>query len=705
MVKESPLNTSFSRTFQENFHEASTSIWNLKGRVLVIAEKPKAAGKIARALSEDCITHRYSEVVYYEIRKGDLRIFVASAAGHLYELHTKTPGYPVFEYTWVPAYVVNSEKKYTKPYLDLLDKLFKTCYYYVNACDYDIEGSVIGYLLIKFHGDEKRAFRAKFSSLTTPEIRASFTKLTPLDHNMIEAGLCRHELDWIWGINISRALMRAVYVSTQKKVTLSAGRVQTPTLKYVVDYDVNRRFFIPLPQYTLTVTLKKGAETLTAEFTNNPITREIEAREIKKTVEQHRHLLVKSYSASRLRYDPPPPFNLSDLQEEAARIYGLSPMKTQQIAEQLYLDALISYPRTNSQKYPPSLNYEEILGKLARIPEYSRLVSRLFSETRGSLKPVEGEKEDPAHPAIYPTGVLPQRLTREQAAIYDLIVRRFLATFAPPAVVLHVKAVFTTPDGLHAFEAKGLSVEYPGWMHYYPFHKPSTKTMPPLKPGDRLEVVKVNLRETYTRPPQKLKKIDILRWMEKVGIGTESTRAVIIEKLLERGYLKSTRTGVEASDLGIGVVEVVERFFPDLLSVDLTRKFEVLMEDIMRGLKRKESVIEEARKVILDLLAKFDLHVSDVGSLLARRLSLLDNYEKCAIPGCRGEKFKDNVCKIHYKAYEMLVQKYNEWKHRKDISFEEYVTKLLRLKSTGSYVKEVIKYYALGKNTSLVSKH
>lgn len=672
---------------------AKTSIWNLRGKTLVIAEKPKAAKKIAQALSSNYIVRRYREIPYYEINSNGSTIIIASAVGHLYELHTKIQGYPVFDYEWVPAYIVDVRKKYVRSYIELLDTLFKKCNYYVNACDYDIEGSVIGYLLIKFHGDLARAFRAKFSSLTTPEIKESFNQLTSLDHNMIEAGLCRHELDWIWGINISRALMRAIYVNTKKRMVLSAGRVQTPTLKHVVEHEIQRNLFIPIPQFSISVIVKKDSTLITADYSNNPIAKTEEVKFIKDKLEKSKYLVVKSYVTNKQRYNPPPPFNLSDLQEEAAKIYGFSPMKTQEIAEQLYLDALISYPRTNSQKLPPTLNYKEILNRIADIPQYRGLVSRLLGETKGILKPVEGEKEDPAHPAIYPTGVLPQKLTREQSAVYDLIVRRFLAAFAPQAVLIFIKAELTSLDYKYGFETTGLSIEQHGWMAYYPFHTPSSKLLPPMHLGEKLEIVKIKVKESYTKPPPRLKKIDVLRWMEKVGIGTESTRAIIIEKLFDRGYLKNTKTGIELSDLGVGVVEVIEAFFPDLVSVDLTRKFEVLMEDIMKNSRSRDQVLNEAKKVINELLLRFNERINDVGYFLAKKLSLTNEYSKCIIPGCRGDSFEKGLCKIHSSAYENILKTYEEWKARKNLSFEEYLSKIVKLKSTGSFVKEVAEHF------------
>lgn len=681
-------------SYQFKLHDKGfISIWELKGKVLVIAEKPKASKRIALALAQNPTVYRYKGIPYYEIRNATSTVIVASAAGHLYELHTDASGYPVFEYKWIPAYLVNDEKSHTKAYLELLEMLSKRCNYYVNACDYDIEGSVIGYLIIKHLGDERRAFRAKFSSLVPSELRASFSRLMPLDYDMIEAGLCRHELDWLWGINISRALMRAVFKSTGRRTTLSVGRVQTPTLKYVVDKTLERKLHIPLPQFSVHVLLEKDGARFVADLSTNPIARKADAEAVARLLSSHGYLVVKDLHIERYRYSPPPPFNLSDLQEEAARIYGLSPMETQNIAEQLYLEALISYPRTNSQKLPPGLNYKEILLKLAQIKDYSSLVSRLIAETKGILKPVEGEKEDPAHPAIYPTGLLPQKpLSKKQHAIYDLIVRRFLAVFAPPAIITRTKVILVTPRHEYSFEATGLVIESPGWLTYYPFHKPEARMLPYLRQGDVVKVVKVKVNRSYTKPPPRLRKIDILRWMESVGIGTESTRALIIEKLFERGYLASTRTGIDVTDLGFGIVDVIEKFFPELGSVELTRRFEALIEDIMKRRRLREEIVQGAKEVIRKLIEKFDMYSIEVGKMLSRSMGLEPVTSKCNIPSCRREPYANGLCKYHYQALELVKNMYSEWKNRENASFAEYLAKLAKLKLTGDYVRDVVKY-------------
>lgn len=669
------------------------SVWSLKGNVLVIAEKPKAARKIAEALSGSMglRIHRKYNVVYYEVPGLSQRIFIASASGHLFELATDKNSFPVFEYRWVPAHIVNKSKRYTANYLKLLSELCRTSEYFINACDYDIEGSVIGYLIIRSFGREERALRVKFSSLTYSELRSSFQNLSKLDYEMVEAGLCRHELDWLWGINVSRALMHSIKVATGKKYVLSAGRVQTPTLKYAVEKSLERNLFIPLPLYSVKVTVQVGRKKLVFEYEKNPLERLVEAEQVVKEVKAQKYLVVESFTRTIQRFNPPPPFNLGDLQEEAARIFGMSPYKTQSIAEELYLDALISYPRTNSQKLPPTLNYMDIVKRLGQNPMFTKLVGQLLEETRGVLRPVEGEKEDPAHPAIYPTGNTPMELRSDQKAIYELIVKRFLATFAKPAEFSQTKIVVMTPTKNHRFYLTGREILYEGWLAYYNYYSFESTRLPALKKGEKLEVIDVTISKDYTRPPKPLSKIDLLRWMESVEIGTEATRATIIEKLFQRNYLTTAGGRVDVTDLGYGVIEVLEVYFPALLSVDLTRKFEKLMNDIRLGNEKRERVVLEAKSTLEKLLREFESRAKDVGVTLSARLGILVAGSKCSIPGCNREQVGEGLCKIHLEALKRIFASYDEWRKRAgDIGFDEYLRKISKMKITGKWIRELI---------------
>jgi len=670
------------------------SIWGLKGRVLVIAEKPKAGSKIAFALSKDYEKARMYGVPYYIIKKPGLTIYVASAAGHLYGLYTNLRGYPVFEYEWRPLHEVEKNAEHTRKFLEVLRKLCEEADYFVNACDYDVEGSVIGFLIILFNGDPGRSFRAKFSSLTPEELRSAFNKLTNLDYEMIEAGLCRHELDWIWGVNISRALMEAVKASTGKKVILSAGRVQTPTLKYVTENNIARNLFIPLPQFTITAYIEKDGEVIKLEYAGPVIEEKKRVEDLIALMKQKPMLIVDRYEEKTITYSPPPAFNLGDLQSEAARIYGFSPYKTQSIAEKLYLEALISYPRTNSQKLPPTLDYRGIIENLARIPAFSKLARDLLTETRGILKPVQGPKDDPAHPAIYPTGVEPSGLSRDEWKIYELIVRRFLAAFAREALVYRRFVTLKHPSNPSylVFQASGQKVADPGWFKYYPYLELSETQLPRFHRGEVVRLVKVVPKRSYTKPPEKLSKIKILKWMEQVGIGTESTRARIIELLFKRGYLRSSGNAAEVTDLGLGVIEVLAEYFPELTSVELTRQFEEEMESIRLGLKSRLEVVEKAKKTLAMLLKKFDEHKEDIGFLLATRLKLAKPSKVCTVCGREAETLDANLCKYHSEAIKRVEEYYKEWYRREGVSWSEYLEKLSKLKSTGKWIREVLPY-------------
>ncbi len=644
----------------------------MKGHILVIAEKPKAAEKIALALGKPNKFKKYN-VPYWVIENGS-KIIVAPAAGHLFGLAPKSNGFPVFEYEWRPLYEIEKESAHTKKFIALLASLSKGAKLYVNACDYDIEGSVIGFMIIKNFGDLKRAKRMVFHALTPQELRRAWRNLKPLDWEMIEAGLARHELDWLWGINVSRALMRAYKAASKKNRSLSAGRVQSPTLNEAVKREIEIGTFVPLPYFV--VTLKVGEFTLdpTLRFENKE-----QADEWKGTCVGE----VVSVEELEEKYSPPYPFNLPDLQMEAARLYGFSPAKTQSIAEDLYLDAYISYPRTNSQKYPKGLDYEGILNQLLG-SQYSGLVRALKKETKGIFKPNNGPKDDPAHPAIYPTGKVPKGLDRDHMKIYDLIVRRFMATLATPSRYLVRRVIIDIKN--RRFKVVGKKRIWMGWTLYYPYSAPEEKPLPPYNEGEKVKV-RCTAKVQYTKPPERFTKAKMVKWMEKVGIGTEATRARIVETLFKRGYLKSINNKVYVTDLGMGVALVLSKYFPEIVSVELTRKFEEEMEKIRMGKKKREEVVNEAKKVLMYLMSKYKPHLSEVGKKLAQALGDLEPENKCAL--CHREAQEDGLCYLHSMAAKSLLEAYPTWKTRLGLSFKEYLERVSKMKGAGIYVRDV----------------
>ncbi len=670
--------------------------------IVIIAEKPKAGRKIAEALGYGRVRECRAWGIPFWLLWIDSTLYVvAPAAGHLFGLTTDEHGFPVFSYYWAPLWQVEESAKYTRKFYELLRVILRGARLAINACDYDIEGSVIGYMIIRAFFDVKRAKRMKFSALTPYDIRRAFQRLEPLDWEMIEAGLARHELDWVWGINVSRALMEAVRRVTGRRVTLSAGRVQSPTLMEAVRRDRERNLHLPLPRFAVEAVLLVDGKRVKARLA--VLDMRSEAETLASRLRRRGYLEVLSVQKKLVRLPPPPPFNLGDLQAEAARIYGYSPMKTQDIAEKLYLEALISYPRTNSQKIPPTVNVRSILEGLRRIPDYSRMASRLLAQVPAP-RPRQGSKDDPAHPAIHPTGEVPRGLSRDEVRIYDLIVRRFLASMMPSATVATVTVIAGAPELNVRVTLTGVTIVEKGWLEAYPFAAPSERRLPVLRKGDRLHITSLVLRVEYTKPPEPYTKASLVKWMEGVGIGTESTRARIVELLFERGYLRQRKggRGVEVTDLGYAVAELLASYFPELTSVKLTHYFEEMLEAIRMGRVSRERVLSEAKSYLTKLLTRFrESFIDEAGVVLATSLGLVKPREACRI--CGRTAYRAGMCRFHYEAYERVRKGYGEWARRLGgIGFREYLRRLASRREAGKWVKEVASYLLTSSETSML---
>ncbi|MCE4615069.1 MAG: DNA topoisomerase I [Desulfurococcales archaeon] len=673
---------------KQTSHRTNSNSCKLKpGYTLVIAEKPKAASRIALALNAGKKCY-YGRASYYIDQSR--RIVIASAAGHLYGLYTKKSGYPVFTYEWIPIHEYERGTYYLKPYYNLLSRLTRDAGLYVNACDYDIEGSVIGYMVIAKMGDPNRAKRMKYSTLTQAELRVAWRKLVPLDTDMVEAGIARHEVDWLWGINISRALMDLAKRTTGRRIILSAGRVQSPTLVKAYQDWMERRLYVPDPVFEVIVFLEKDGVKFNAKLIGDPETRK-EALMIAEQIGRDGKLQVLYVERKPYERKPPPPFNLPDLQAEASRIYGYSPSETQKLAEDLYLAATISYPRTNSQKLPATIGYRNIIGKLGSIYKYKDFTKSLLS--RDKLYPRQGPKEDPAHPAIYPTGYISGDLTPRHYRIHDLIVRRFLATFSDNALLVRTDSTLTDIHGRYKFQATGTSVVRPGWMEIYIFSRPEEKPIPPLSVGELVDVMDVKMKTVWPKPTDPpIRKINLVKWMEKVGIGTEATRARIVDTLYRRGYLKRGGMEDEVTNLGVGVARLVMNAFPQLSTPDLTRKLEEDLESIRIERNTRSKVVLETRRIITKLLDSYeDLLESEKANIVAEEAGLRIPKMKCRLCNMPAKTEVNGVplCDVHYEAYIKLKRRLPSLKYRVESPVDRLLSKIIRV--SGRFVADVAK--------------
>ncbi|HEW64061.1 DNA topoisomerase I [Fervidicoccus fontis] len=650
---------------------------------LIISEKPKAAKAIAEALSYKPISCKDNNITYYVINNNEKTTVIASTAGHLFTLSTNSKDYPVFDYEWVPRWLVEKGAFHLKKYYYLLSKLSKRASEYVNACDYDIEGSVIGYMIIKLLGNETKGKRMKFSTLTKEELLNSFKKIGPFDYDMIEAGICRHELDWIWGINTSRALMHIYKQASGKNIVLSSGRVQSPALIEVFDRYIEERSFFSPPKFQLTAVFSKDSYKFSSSHISSPFEYKKDAEEAKKRALNVKRGNVSDIKEEKERIPPPPPFNLSDLQYEASRIYGFSPSYTQKIAEDLYLDVLISYPRTNSQKLPPSIPHKNILENLSVLKEYEKQIEEV-KKRNPSYIPRQGRKEDPAHPAIYPTGKIPKDLKGDKLKLYDLIVRKYISTFMDDLVLIKRRVKINVGER-DVFETNGTIIESKGWFKAYKFYT-IEKAIPSLKLNDIVSIESIKIASYYPSKPKLHTKTSLLKWMESQNIGTEATRAQIIETLFKRGYLKSTSKGIIPTKLGIAVSLALKKYVSELTDVSLTRSFEVRLQEIRENKKSRSDVVKEAREVMSKIISQMKAQNEKIG----KELMLYSNTPKdkrCILCELPGEV--NGLCIIHYSALKKLSEGLEEWMKKTGEDKETSISKIEKNKSLGQAVREV----------------
>jgi len=581
---------------------------------LIITEKPNVAERIAEAIGNPEM-HRRGGIKYYGVNDN----FVAPAVGHIFTLDEKNKGpwrYPVFDIEWIPSHKASKASEFTKKYLENIEFLAEECDNFINACDYDIEGETIGFNVIKYACKqdplETNVKRMKFSTLTKDSILKAYKSLEPTNRGMADAGLTRHVLDWYWGINLSRALTLAIR-RARGYTTLSIGRVQGPTLKILAERDKEINAFKPQKYWELWMTANKDKDRVKALHREEKFWDREKAAQAKDNCGNT--ATVAKVTKSQYKQMPPTPFDLTTLQTEAYKHLKITPKRTLEVAQELYTNALISYPRTSSQILPPGINYKKIMEKLAGIPGYKEPIKLVLEKKK--LKPHNGKKKDPAHPAIFPTGEIPKALHAESEKIYDLILRRFLATFGDPAKRETVKLELNNNSEI--FIAKGTRTVEKGWHTLYgKYAKFEEEELPELKKNDILQVEEITMDEKETKPPKRYTPASIIRRMEKSNIGTKSTRSQVLDILFRRNYLKGK--SIEVTPLGMGVVETLDKFCPEVLSEKLTRKFEQEMEKIEAEKLKKGEVVEEGRESLTKICEEFNTHESDIGRLLARSL-------------------------------------------------------------------------------------
>jgi DNA topoisomerase-1 len=603
---------------------------------LIICEKPNASKKMAEALADGKpIKENVNGVPIYKLTHGNRDIIIACAVGHLYGLGEREKKgwiFPVFDIEWKPAADISKRSGFSKKYLTVIKKLAKEADEFTVATDYDQEGSVIGKNVVVFACKKKDANRMKFSTLTKDDLIEAYEhKSKHLDWPQAEAGDARHHLDFYNGINYSRALTSSIKTAGSFKL-MSTGRVQGPALKIIVNREKEIKAFKPVPfwQIELQGAVNKGD--ILAWHKEDKFWDKEKANKVMKKVKNEKKAIVDKAEKKQFKQAPPTPFDLTTLQMESYRCHRISPKETLEIAQELYTAGVISYPRTSSQQLSDKLGFKKIFNALSKQKEYSTLIKKLLSKK--SLIPNNGKKTDPAHPAIYPTGNVPNLSNEREQKVYDLIVKRFMATFAEEALRETMTIDVNCKDEM--FIAKGTRTVEKGWHIFYePYVKIEEEELPSVNKGDDVTVKKINMYDKETQPPKRYTPASIIKELEKKNLGTKATRASIVDTLFQRGYVDGK--SIAATNLGIKTIETLEKHVPQIVDEALTRHFEEEMEQIVEGKKAGKDVLSEAEKKITEIMSDFKKHEKEIGKeLLSANIETRDELSHLGnCPNCK----------------------------------------------------------------------
>jgi DNA topoisomerase-1 len=561
---------------------------------LIISEKANTAKKIAQFLSEGSVREgKHRSVPHHTFTwKGEETVSVGLKG------HVLNPEYPEEYSNWQkvePRQLIDAEilkAVSEKGVAQAITSLSKKADSVVIATDFDREGELIGVeaLSLVFEANPKlihHGERARFSALTPGEVGRAFDELMQVSNDLADAGEARQDIDLIWGATLTRWVSRAT--KRYGSAFLSVGRVQSPTLVLIAERERERRAFVPEPYWEREVGLRTG-EPFTVRHQTERFRDEARAKSAYENITDKATVVeVQQKSATR---KPPTPFNTTAFLTAAANI-GISPSRAARIAEDLYTDGYISYPRTDNTVYPRSLDLREVLGYLGSVEGVGPHAERLLSQE--GLSPTRGKKETTDHPPIYPTGPASRESMRDDRwKIYQLVVRRFLATLSAQAKTLRTTLRFDS--GGEPLVTGGTVVTEEGWLGVYPYSRRPDEEIPNLSEGDVVQVTDKQILSKETQPPGRYGAGRLINVMEDLGLGTKATRPNIIQNLYDRGYVHDDP--LVPTEKGMAVAQALTDFASEIASHEMTAQLERSMDEISEGRISKDTVVDSSREVL-----------------------------------------------------------------------------------------------------------
>lgn len=606
---------------------------------LVIVESPAKAKTIGKYLGSKYI--------------------VKASMGHIRDLPKSQIGVDV-ENDFNPKYITIRGKGSILKELKDASKKVKHVYL---AADPDREGEAIAWHLAHYlELNDTAACRVVFNEITKQAVKEAFKTPRSIDMDLVNAQQARRILDRLVGYKISPLLWKKV------KKGLSAGRVQSVTVKLIIDREHEIDAFIPEEYWSITAQLQHEKQSFDAKFygmngKKMELSNKEQVDQVLATIDNQPFRVVDVKEKERQRH-PAPPFITSSLQQEAARKLGFRASKTMSVAQQLYEGVelgkegtvgLITYMRTDSTRISPTAQEE---ARQFVTEKYG--ADYIPQEPRQYIK--KNSNAQDAHEAIRPTSIVREPdalkafLSRDQLRLYKLIWERFASSQMSSAVLDTMTVDYNSGEAI--FRSTGSKIKFAGFMKVYVEGNDDGtveeyKFLPALAVDDQIMPSEIDPKQHFTQPPPRYTEARLVRTLEELGIGRPSTYAPTLETVQRRGYVALEEKKFFPTELGELVIQLMEEFFPEILNVEFTANMEGNLDQVEEGTEDWVQILAnfyetfEKRLVVAeDEMKEIEIQdeVSDelcekCGKPLVYKMGRFGRFLACSgFPDCRNTK-------------------------------------------------------------------
>jgi DNA topoisomerase-1 len=565
---------------------------------LVIVESPAKAKTIGKFLGKN-----------YKVK---------ASVGHVRDLPKSSLGIDI-ENNYEPKYItIRGKGPVVK---ELKDEAKKSNKIFL-ATDPDREGEAISWhLAYILNIGEDEPVRVEFNEITKDAVKNAMKKPRALDKNLVDAQQARRILDRLVGYKISPLLWRKI------KKGLSAGRVQSVTVKLICDREKEIEAFVPQEYWSIKAKLEKDKTIFDGNFygvLEEGKDKKIELSE-KKEVDQildkidKNNFIIDEVKKGTKKRNPYVPYTTSTLQQDASKKLGFSTKKTMIVAQQLYegIDikgegtvGLITYIRTDSTR----VSEEAVkLTKSFIIENYGKDYTN-----GGKLYKNKSKKEaQDAHEGIRPTSILRKpedvkcSLTLDQFKLYSLIWKRFVSSQMSPALYDTLSVKILSNDVI--FKASGSKLKFEGFLKVYDDgNEDKDIEMPNLKKGEKVKVKKIEPNQHFTQPPARYTEASLIKTLEDLGIGRPSTYSPTISTILNREYVNLDKKSFVPTELGILVNDLLEEYFKNIVNEEFTAELEEKLDKIAEGKYTWQLVVDEFYKEFSVVLKKAEEEIDKI---------------------------------------------------------------------------------------------